>query len=252
MPQPASPERHLLLISSSRVHGSGYLEHCAAAVASRLQGVRRVLFIPYALHDLDAYAARTAAPLATLGFELTSIHTATDPVAAVEATDAVFVGGGNTFRLLKALWELRLISPLRRRVAAGMPYVGSSAGTNVACPTIRTTNDMPILEPPTLQALALVPFQINPHYVDPDPASTHQGETREERIRQFHEESDVPVLALREGAMLRVDDRRAILEGVTGAKLFRRDLPAQELEPGIRLDRLLQPATAHLPQRSGV
>lgn len=243
MRQPDSPERHLLLISSSRVHGSGYLDHCAAAIQSRLEGVHRILFIPYALHDLDAYAALAADRFARLGFELTSIHSTVDPVDAVSAAESVFIGGGNTFRLLSALWRHGLIPALRRRVAGGMPYLGSSAGTNVACPTICTTNDMPIVQPPTLEALALIPFQINPHYVEADPSSKHQGETRDMRIQQFHEESDVPVLGLREGAMLRVNGRRALLEGVAGARLFKRHLPPEEVAPGSRLDGLLRPAT---------
>jgi len=131
------------------------------------------------------------------------------------------------------------VPALRRRAMGGMPYLGSSAGSNVACPSIRTTNDMPIVPPPTFEALGLIPFQINPHFVDADPASTHQGETREDRIREFLEENEVPVLGLREGAALRVDDRLAVIEGAAGGRLFRRDRPSEELEPGTRLDGLL-------------
>jgi dipeptidase E len=229
----------LLLISSSRVHGSGYLEYCGDTIGSRLDGLRSLLFIPFALHDRDAYAAEAARRFNELGFELTSIHQTADPIAAVESAEAVFVGGGNTFRLLRELWRQRLVAPLRRRVAAGMPYLGASAGSNVACPTIKTTNDMPIVEPPTFEALGLIPFQINPHFVDADPTSTHQGETREQRLREFHEENDMPVLGLREGAILRVDGPLAVLDGVAGARLFRRGQPAAELDPGDRVDDLL-------------
>jgi dipeptidase E len=132
---------------------------------------------------------------------------------------------------LKTLYDLRLLEPIRRRVMEGMSY-GASAGSNLACPTIRTTNDMPIVEPPSLAAMNLVPFQINPHYLDVDPASTHMGETRETRIREFLEENTTPVIGLREGAMLRVSERRMQLRGLAGARIFRRDHFPIEAEPG--------------------
>ena len=227
----------LLLISTSTLYGGGYLDHCAAAIDGLLRpGVSRVLFVPYALFDRDAYAGRARDRFARMGFELDSIHDATGrPAAAVERAEAIFVGGGNTFRLLDALWRNDLIEPIARRVRAGMPYIGSSAGSNVACVTIKTTNDMPIVQPPTFDALNLVPFNINPHYLDPMPGSTHMGETREERIAQFHEENLPPVVGLREGAWLMVDDHGVTLEGRTGARLFRRGQPPEEFLPGARL-----------------
>jgi dipeptidase E len=171
-----------------------------------------------------------------LGFELESIHDAHDgPRSAVERAEAIFIGGGNTFRLLDALWRNDLIEPIARRVRGGVPYIGSSAGSNVACVTIKTTNDMPIVQPPAFEALSLVPFNINPHYIDPVPGSTHMGETREERILQFHEENLPPVVGLREGAWLRVDDTVVTLEGSTGARLFRRAQPPEEFLPGSKL-----------------
>ena len=230
--------RHLLLISSSRVYGSGYLEHCANELQERLEKVERVLFVPYALADHDEYAGIVRSRLAELGLVVDSVHDAADPVAAVAAAEAVFVGGGNTFRLVDALWRRGLIEPLRQRVAAGMPYVGSSAGTNVATPTLKTTNDMPIVQPPTFETLGLVKFQITPTYLDPDPGSRHMGETREERLRQFHEENATPVVGLREGAMLWVDGTRIELRGVSGARVFRRGQAPLELSPGARLDEL--------------
>lgn len=230
----------LLLISSSTVHGSGYLDHCAGEIGDFLGGgVARVLFVPFALADRDGYAGKARERFAAMGFGLDSLHEAAQPVAAVEAAEAVFVGGGNTFRLLRALWELGVVEPLRRRVAAGMPYLGTSAGSNVACPTIRTTNDMPIVEPPRFEALGLVPFQINPHYLDPDPGSTHKGETREQRLREYHEENELPVVALREGAMLRVEGGAVELRGTSGARLFRRGREPEERVPPALLAGLL-------------
>ncbi len=227
----------VLLISSSTIHGSGYLDHCEAAIQQLLRPeVSRVLFVPYALFDRDGYAARARERFGRLGFELESIQHAPDgAAAAVERAEAIFIGGGNTFRLLNALWRGKLVEPIARRVRAGMPYIGSSAGSNVACVTIKTTNDMPIVQPPTFDALNLVPFNINPHYIDPEPASTHMGETREDRIAQFHEENEPPVVGLREGAWLQIDERGVTLEGRSGARLFRRGLAPVEFLAGTRL-----------------
>src|SRR5262245_57311734 len=227
----------LLLISNSTLHGSGYLDHCAPAIERFLgPDVRRVLFVPYALFDRDAYTARARQRFARMGFELESVHDAQSGArAAVERAEALFIGGGNTFRLLDALWRHDLIEPIARRVREGVPYIGSSAGSNVACVTIKTTNDMPIVQPPTLDALSLVPFNINPHYLDPIQGSTHMGEPREERILQFHEENLPPVVGLREGAWLRVDDGAVMLEGSTGARLFKRGQTPEEHSPGTRL-----------------
>jgi dipeptidase E len=196
--------------------------------------------VPYALKDRDGYAARARSAFAQMGYELESIHEAPDALTAVNNAQAIFCGGGNSFRLLKTLEDMRLIEPIRARVLGGMPYTGSSAGSNLACPTIRTTNDMPIVEPSSLKALDLVPFQINPHYIDPDPSSTHMGETRETRIREFHEENGIPVIGLREGAMLRVDGERVWLRGRAGARIFRRELPPAEAAPGAELNGFLR------------
>ena len=231
----------LLLISNSRPFGGGYLEHCADAIAAFLaNGVTRVLFVPYALYDRGIYVARAREKFEQMGFALDSVHDAPGgAVAAVGRAEALFIGGGNTFRLLDALWREELIEPIRRRAAAGMPYIGTSAGSNVACVSIRTTNDMPIVQPPTFEALGLVPFNINPHYQDPIPGSTHMGETREQRIAEFHEENEQPVVALREGAWLSVEAETATVDGIAGARLFRRGRPPTELGNGSRLDFLL-------------
>jgi dipeptidase E len=231
----------LMLVSNSTLHGSGYLDHCAGAIASFLgPSVTRVLFVPYALFDRDAYAAKARERLGRMGYGLDSAHDFHGgPVRAVEQAEALFIGGGNTFRLLDALWTQALVEPIRRRVRDGMPYVGTSAGSNVACPSIRTTNDMPIVEPPSFAALDLVPFNINPHYQDPVPGSTHMGETREQRIAEFHEENTPPVVGLREGAWLLVDGPAVVLQGTNGARLFRRGEAPVELASGSRVDALV-------------
>ena len=230
----------LLLISNSTMHGGGYLEHCKAEIQDFLGKPKRVMFLPYALHDHDAYAAKAREAFAAMGHELSSTHEHRNLPGCLEHADCVFVGGGNTFRLLSALQHYGLLAAIQERALAGMPYVGSSAGTNVATLSIRTTNDMPIVQPPSFMALRLVPFQINPHYLDPDPGSRHMGETREERIRQFHEEHTVPVLGLREGCMLRVVGERMELRGTTNARLFRRDREPEEFAPPCDLSFLLQ------------
>ena len=222
----------LLLLSNSTTHGRGYLDHAEAAIRAHFQGARRLLFVPFALADHDGYAARAVERFGQWGLSMQGVHAVEDPAAAVAACDGVFVGGGNTFRLLRALQQMGLVDALRRRALAGMPYMGASAGTIVACPTIRTTNDMPIIEPASLAALGLVPFQINAHYLDPDPNSTHMGETRETRLREFLEENDLPVVGLREGCWLRVDGARCTLEGPHRARLFARGHEPWEVAPG--------------------
>src|SRR3989441_1564500 len=229
----------LLLISTSTVHGTQYLEHAFGPLRDFLGPARRVLFIPYALQDHAGYAEKARATFESIGYGLDSLHEALSAKDAVERAEAVFTGGGNTFRLLAALYRADLMAVLRRRVGEGMRYAGASAGSNLACPTIKTTNDMPIVEPPTFEALGLVPFQINPHYLDPDPGSTHMGETRETRIREFHEENETPVVGLREGAMLRVEGERVTLKGLAGARIFRRGQDPVEVSPVASLEPLL-------------
>ncbi|SRR6266702_7515529 len=210
----------MLLISTSTVFGTGYLDHAEVEIRDRLRDVKSVVFVPYALHDHEAYANKACERFERMGFRCESIHRADSPTEAVEQAEAVFIGGGNTFRLLKALYDLGLIDPIRKLVHAGMPYLGASAGTNVAGPTIRTTNDMPIVQPPSLDALNLFPYQINPHYQDPDPNSKHMGETREERLLQYMEENKCPVIGLREGSMLLVDEGEIRLVGAPAARIF--------------------------------
>jgi dipeptidase E len=232
--------RRLLLISNSTQPGQGYLEHCSDELTRFLAGVGSVLFVPYALHDLDGYSAVARARFQQLGCALTSVHEVAEPVVAVERAEAIFVGGGNTFRLLDRLYATGLVTAIRDRVGAGARYIGTSAGTNVACPTIKTTNDMPIVQPPTFTALGLVAFNINPHYVDRDPDVAHGGETREQRIAEFHEENPQAVVGLRESTMLLVEgDAVELRGGAAGARLFRRGVDALECRPGDRLEHLL-------------
>ena len=234
------PNVQLLLLSSSTTHASPFLGHALEAVTEWLAGRKRLLFVPYAQREHDRYVATVQDAVNALGVRVEGIHTAADPVAAVREAEAVFVGGGNSFRLLSALHGAGLVDAIRDAVRAGTPYMGASAGTNMACPSLRTTNDMPIVEPPSFWATGLVPFQINPHYLDPDPASTHMGETRERRLAEFLEDNDVPVLGLREGAWLRVRDDRAELGGFREARLFTRETAPREFVPGSDLSFLLR------------
>jgi dipeptidase E len=212
----------ILLISNSTVHGRGYLDHAEEELKNFLGNAKRILFFPFALADHAGYAAKATARFAEMGYDVSSAHAASDPLKAIAETDAIFIGGGNTFRLLKALQDRDFIEPIRRRVRDGAPYIGSSAGSNVAGPTIKTTKDMPIVQPLSFDSLGLVPFQISPHFQDPDPNSTHMGETQEERIIQFLEENETPVLGMREGAWVRASRGSVVLGGSRGARIFRR------------------------------
>jgi dipeptidase E len=194
--------------------------------------VSNVLFIPYASSEPDSfgeYTEKVGKPLRSWGFEVSGIHDSSDPVQAVKQAQAIFIGGGNTFLLLKTLYDKHLVEAIRSRVLEdGVPYIGSSAGTNVATHSIQTTNDMPIILPPTFYALQLIPFNINPHYMDPLPDGKHKGETREQRINEFHHLNSNPVLGLREGSALVVEGDKATLVGHTPARLFQRGQDAQE------------------------
>jgi dipeptidase E len=239
----------LFLMSSSRVFGGGYLEYALADLDDFLDGARTVYFAPFALADQDRYTNDVAAALEPHKLKVVGLH-AVDARRAVESASVLFVGGGNSFRLLKRLHELDLIETVRRRVAAGeLRYIGASAGSNMACPTLRTTNDMPIVQPRSFEAFNLVPFQINPHYVDPEPSTTHLGETRETRLREFLEENDVPVLGLREGSFVRRAGNQLTLGGVSDGRLFRRDADPIELHAPTDISWLLDmPAQFDTPR----
>ena len=211
----------LLLLSNSTSPGHPYLAHAREWIAGALGDARRVAFVPYAgvTVSYSDYADRVREALAGLDVEITSVHEAPSAERAVAEADAVFVGGGNTFHLLREMHLRGLVRAVRHRVEAGATYVGWSAGANVACPTIRTTNDMPVVEPPTFDALGLVPVQINPHYTDAHPDG-HQGETRAQRLAEFVAcNPGAPVVGLPEGTALRLDGGAVRLLG-GGARLF--------------------------------
>lgn len=231
----------LLLLSSSRVPGGAYLEYARDTIRAFFAGCRTVYFVPFAAArpDWDAYTARIQEALATVGLSVMGIQTV-DPRAAIRSAEAVFMGGGNSFRLLKQLHVLELVEPIREQVNAGsLRYLGVSAGSNMACPSLRTTNDMPIVQPPSFGALELLPFQINPHFVESESGPTLMAETRTARIEEFLQENDVPVVGLREGAWLRRSGMHLELAGRTGARLFQRGHAPRELEPGADLAWLL-------------
>ena len=233
----------LLLLSNSKNVGQGYLEHAETAIKDFLGGrVITVLFVPYAAVRLtyDDFTATVRKRFGELGYGVESVHAASDPCAAVRTAEAIVVGGGNTFHLLKVMHELGLVEAIATRALEGVPYIGWSAGANVACPTMKTTNDMPIVEPPTLRAMGLVPFQINPHYLDVHPAG-HGGETREERLLEFIEANpDVCVVGLREGSILRVEGERLELAGGKSARIFLKGREPWEVGPEESLEFLLK------------
>ena len=221
----------LLLLSNCTTPGLGYLEHALPEVLAFLHGVTEVTFVPFAGADLDDYTAMVRATLEPHGIAVRGLHETADPVAAVASAQALFVGGGNTFRLLAALQRLGLIPVIRARVQDDLPYLGSSAGATITAPSIRTTNDMPIVQPESFDALGLVPFQINPYYVDTDPARAH-SEARETRLTEFLDENDVPVLGLREGSHLSITSTLACALAVVGGGSAALPAPAVVFERG--------------------
>ncbi len=241
----ARAHQRLLLLSSSRVGTGAMLEYARGALDAFLGGVRSLAFIPYAGVRIaaNAYTARVREALAPLGPSVQSVH-AGDPLEVLDRAGAIVVGGGNTFVLLEQLARHALLDAIAARVWRGVPYVGWSAGANIACPTIMTTNDMPIVQPPTFRALGLVPFQINPHYTDVLPPE-HRGETRAERIAEFVAlHPTVPVVGLREGSMLRVEGSALTLLGDERAVLFVAGAEPREVGASDALQRLMLPHPA--------
>lgn len=226
--------KRLLLLSNSQNVGQRYLEHAEQGIKDVLGGVKHVLFIPLArvFASLDDFAAKVRTAFSTMNYGLNSIHTASDPVAAVRNAEAYVVGGGNTFYLLTNLYRLGLMDKLRERIEEGIPYIGWSAGANITCPTIGTTNDMPIVQPPSLSALEVVPFQINPHYLDHAVKGEEGIETRDDRINEFIEVNpNRYVVGLRHGSLLRIEDSTIKLIGASGARVFLKGREATDYGP---------------------
>jgi dipeptidase E len=232
---PASIKRRLLLLSNSRNPAGAYLEHARDQIRDLLgDRIKTALFIPFAsvMASYDEFAAKVREGLSVIGYELHSIHDAADPKRAVAEAEALVVGGGNTFQLLSTLYEKDLLATLRERVAHGVPYIGWSAGANLACPTIKTTNDMPIVEPPSFNALNLVHFQINPHFID-FPLPDETAETRVDRINEFLAVNPgVYVAGMRDGTMLRVDAASIRVEGTGQVCIFVKDQAPVDFGPG--------------------
>lgn len=236
-------KKRLLLLSNSKNAGQGYLEHALPIIKDFLgREASRVLFMPYAgvTRTFDEYEAIVKDRFNEIGYDLQSVHRSDNAKEAVRDAEAIAVGGGNTFHLLRLLYDNDLLEAIREKVASGTPYIGWSAGSNVACPTIKTTNDMPIIEPPSFAALGLVPFQINPHYLDAHPEG-HQGETREERLLEFIEvNAAVRVVGLREGSTLRIEGDEIKLLGPKSARVFLKGAAPEEFAPEDSLQFLLE------------
>ncbi len=232
---------NLLLISNSTNAGEEYLKYPIKNIESHLKGVKKILFVPYAAvtFSFDEYREKVAARFAEINIEVESIYQAADPIKAIGDAEAICMGGGNTFALLKTMQQNGLIAAIAERVREGVPYVGWSAGSNVTSPTICTTNDMPIVEPRSFQAMNLVPFQINPHYLDANPEG-HAGETREQRIEEYITANpEMYVVGLREGCMLELRGNELKLIGERPMRIFKYDEPAREVHSGDSLSFLL-------------
>ncbi len=217
--------KQLLLISSSRYQGGEFFAHCSSAIKKFLGTFldsENVVFIPYALKNYDAYTAKIREAFSKMGYSIISVHEVADPknLIADNNTKAIFVGGGNTFRLKKMLETNLLVDVIATHVGAGKKYLGSSAGTVMSCPTIKTTNDMPIVMPKSFDALGLVNFQINPHFVPGSLVPNHMGETRETRLAEYHEENDLNVIGLPEGNWIKVNGDEYTLHGTGDAMIF--------------------------------
>jgi dipeptidase E len=233
--------KNMIIASTSTIHGSGYLEYILNELHLFFKHTKEILFIPYArpsgiTHDEYTAAAKNA--FAKIGKNIVGIHTLNDPVEAIKKAKGIFVGGGNTFVLVNKLYKNNLIQALKDAVNNDTPYFGTSAGSNICGLTLCTTNDMPIVYPPSFKTLGLVPFNINPHYLDPNPNSTHKGETRETRIKEFHEFNTQPVVGIREGSWIAVKGDSLILKGKLPARIFEHQKSPYEVDPETELNTL--------------
>ncbi|MFY7666173.1 dipeptidase PepE [Flavobacterium sp.] len=226
--------RKLIIASTSTLHGTAYLEYLNDTLKSHFQGVTKLVFIPFARPggiSHDAYTEKVTIAFAKLDIEVVGLHTFDDAAAALTHAQAIFTGGGNTFVLVKELHERNLFPVLLDAINSGTPYLGCSAGSNICGQSMQTTNDMPIVMPPSFQTLGVLPFNLNPHFLDADAQSKHMGETRETRIKEYHAFNTTPVLGLREGSWLEVSGEKIVLKGALTARWFTPQQSATELEP---------------------
>lgn len=233
-------KRNMVIASTSTVYGGEYLEYLNSEMAELFKDTETIIFIPYARPggiSHDRYTEKAAEAFEKIGKKIIGLHTFENPIETLKEATGVFTGGGNTFVLVNALCKLELMQPLREAIFNGLPYLGTSAGSNICGVSMMTTNDMPIVYPPSFKTLGVVPFNINPHYLDPDPNSKHMGETRETRIREFHTQNTVPVIGLREGSWLRVEKGNITVEGTLQARIFEQERAPYEVDPGTEIGR---------------
>lgn len=231
--------KNLLVASTSTIHGQNYLEYVTDELSEFFNGIDEILFIPYARPggiSHDDYTKKASAAFTKINKKLIGIHTFAQPLAALLQAKAVFTGGGNTFVLVNQLYQHNLMQALREAILNGLPYFGTSAGSNICGISMQTTNDMPIQYPPSFKTLGVIPFNINPHYLDPIEGSTHMGETRETRITEFHAYNTVLVLGLREGSWLRVKGTTIELKGTPSARVFEQGKVPYEIAPATLLN----------------
>lgn len=227
--------KNIVLASTSTLYEGTYLDYLLPTIRELYQGVTEIIFIPYARPggiSHDDYTARATDFFATAGITVRGLHTFDNPATAIRNAAGFFTGGGNTFLLVKQLHTLQLMTALKQAVESGKPYLGTSAGSNIGGVNMQTTNDMPIVYPPSFDTMGLIPFNINPHYQDPIPGTKHMGETRETRIHEFHSQNTIPVVGLREGSWIRVKGNRITLEGALTARIFEQGKTPYELKTG--------------------
>lgn len=223
----------MIIASTSSLYGGDYLAYLLQELEIHFEHCKNILFIPYARPggiSHDEYTKKVAVAFAKIGKAVTGIHQFEDGAAAIKNAEAIFVGGGNTFLLVTQLYKNNTMNVLAEAIKNGTPYLGTSAGSNICGLTMQTTNDMPIVYPPSFKTLGLIPFNINPHYLDANTQSMHMGETRETRIKEFHSFNSIPVLGLREGSWLEVKGNKINLKGNLTARLFRQNQTPTELE----------------------
>ena len=226
--------KNLLIASTSTLHGSNYLEYLLPELQLHFAQCKSILFVPYARPggiSHEDYTLKVKSFFALLNIKVNGLHEFSNPTEAIEKAEGIFTGGGNTFLLVTQLHQNNQMQTLKKAIESGTPYLGTSAGSNICGLTMQTTNDMPIIYPPSFQTLGLIPFNINPHYLDADLQSKHMGETRETRIKEFHAFNAIPVLGLREGSWLEVKGDRITLKGSLKARLFKQNQTPEELEP---------------------